>query len=76
MAGTGKSALLRAFAAEHDDVTVVDGRAIEPTPAGFIGGRRRRIPDLLVIDTFERLRLLDDWLRHTYLPSLPETRAS
>ena len=29
--------------------------------------------ELLVIDTFERLRLLDDWLRHTYLPSLPET---
>ena len=26
-----------------------------------------------MIDTFERLRLLDDWLRHAYLPSLPET---
>ena len=41
VAGAGKSALLRAFAAEHDDVTFVDARAIEPTPAGFTGGGRR-----------------------------------
>ena len=34
VAGAGKSALLRAFAAEHDDVTFVDARAIEPTPQG------------------------------------------
>ena len=39
------------------------------------GGRRGRPRELLVIDTYERLRLLDDWLRHTYLPSLPETDA-
>lgn len=72
VAGTGKSALLRAFAAEHErGVTVVDGRAIEPTPAGFTEAAGEH-PSLLVIDTFERLRLLDDWLRHSYFPSLPE----
>lgn len=71
VAGTGKSALLRAFAAEHAaGATVVDGRAIEPTPQGFLAAAGED-PGLLVIDTFERLRLLDDWLRHTYFPSLP-----
>ncbi|MDA0185210.1 winged helix-turn-helix domain-containing protein [Solirubrobacter phytolaccae] len=73
VAGTGKSALLRAFAAEHDHVTVVDGRAVEPTPEGFLAAAGETPPQLLIIDTFERLRLLDDWLRHTYFPSLPET---
>ena len=89
VAGAGKSALVRAFAAEHEQVTFVDGRAIEPTPAGFLvatGETPRRAgdtvpghdaapaaPRLLVIDAAERLRLLDDWLRHVYLPSLPET---
>src|SRR5215207_7801169 len=77
VAGTGKSALLRAFANEHEHVTLVDGRAVEPTPEGFLaaageGPRAGDAPRLLVIDTFERLRLLDDWLRHTYFPSLPE----
>lgn len=70
VAGTGKSALLRAFAAEHEHVTFVDGRSIEPTPEGFVAAAGEH-PRLLVIDTFERLRLLDDWLRHTYFPSLP-----
>lgn len=75
VAGSGKSALLRAFAAEHGDATPVDGRAIEPTPAGFTAAAPAApgAPRLLVIDAFERLRLLDDWLRHSYLPSLPET---
>jgi len=71
VAGTGKSALLRAFANEHDCVTAVDGRAIEPTPQGFMAAAGED-PRLLIIDTFERLRLLDDWLRHTYFPSLPD----
>jgi hypothetical protein len=72
VAGAGKSALLRAFAAERADVTWVDGRAIEPTPAGFAAAAGPA-PDVLVIDTAERLRLLDGWLRTTYLPSLPHT---
>jgi hypothetical protein len=70
VAGAGKSALLRAFAAEHERYTLVDGRAIEPTPAGFTAASGAE-PELLLIDAAERLRLLDDWLRHTYLPSLP-----
>lgn len=73
VAGAGKSALLRAFRAEAPLVVAVDGRTIEPTPQGFLAavGRIPDVPFVLVIDTAERLRLLDGWLRQTFLPSLP-----
>lgn len=79
VAGSGKSALLRAFRAEAADrgatVVAVDGRAIEPTPQGFAGavgdGLEADGPAVLVVDTAERLRLLDGWLRQDFLPSLP-----
>ena len=80
VAGSGKSALLRAFGSEAAErgatVVAVDGRAVEPTPQAFLaaagalgaaGG-----PVVLLVDTAERLRLLDGWLRQTFLPSLPE----
>jgi len=35
-----------------------------------LGGAGDRV--VLAIDTFERLRLIDDWLRHTFLPVLPD----
>jgi hypothetical protein len=81
IAGAGKSAVLAAFAvdakARGAHVVMVDGRAIEPTPDGFraaVGPAldAPRGPVLLMIDTAERLRLLDDWLRGTFLPSLPD----
>jgi hypothetical protein len=80
IAGVGKSALLAAVAADARSrgVTVVtlDGRAFEPTERGLLGvlgdaltpGRRV----LLTIDTYERLRLLDAWLRQSFVPMLPE----
>ena len=85
LAGSGKSALLRAFGAEAAvrgaTVVTVDGRGAEPTPQGFLGALERSLgaqtlaavdgPVVLVIDTFERLRLLDGWLRQSFLPSLP-----
>ena len=79
VAGSGKSALLRAFRAEAADrgatVVAVDGRAIEPTPQGFAGavgdGLAADGPAVLVVDTAERLRLIDGWLRQDFLPSLP-----
>ena len=85
VAGSGKSALLRAFgtvAAERGAAVVtVDGRAVEPTPQGFLAAVERSLgaPTLaavdgavvLVVDTAERLRLLDGWLRQSFLPSLP-----
>jgi hypothetical protein len=91
VAGSGKSSLLRAFAAraaERADVVAIDGRAVEPTPQGFLAAVARGLdapadgvvaalaavegPVVLLVDTAERLRLLDGWLRQTFLPSLPE----
>ena len=42
VAGSGKSALLRAFRSERRPgaSSPIDGRAIEPTPQGFIGRGR------------------------------------
>jgi hypothetical protein len=79
VAGAGKSALLRAFRAAALDrgarVVGVDGRAIEPTPQGFAeaAGQDLGGPDrvVLVVDTAERLRLIDGWLRGEFLPALP-----
>jgi len=79
VAGSGKSALLRAFRAEAGArgvaVAAVDGRAIEPTPQGFAAAVGSRLeaggPVVLVVDTAERLRLIDGWLRQDFLPALP-----
>lgn len=72
VAGSGKSALLRAFRAElPGGVRAIDGAAIEPTPHGVLAAVGEPDFDVLVIDTAERLRLLDGWLRNEFLPSLP-----
>src|SRR5262245_16586652 len=76
IAGVGKTALLRAFAndarARGADVLVLDCRAIEPTERGFRAALGDAMPDVLVLDTYERLRLLDAWLRRDFAPALPE----
>jgi hypothetical protein len=89
--GVGKSALLGEFAriAEELGVTriLLDGRQIEPSPAGFLDPIRLALglsPEastfatlaaqpraVLLIDTYERLAPLDPWLRETCLPQLP-----
>ena len=72
VAGSGKTSLLRAFRAEVTGrVVAIDGRGIEPTPQGFLAAIGEHEFDVLVIDTAERLRLLDGWLRLEFLPSLP-----
>jgi hypothetical protein len=80
VAGAGKSSLLRVFRSEATErgvgVVAVDGRGIEPTPQGFLAAVEAPLaavegPVVLMLDTAERLRLLDDWLRLTFLPSLP-----
>ena len=65
-------------------VVAVDGRAIEPTPQGFLAAVGRTLgrpasalaavegPVVLMVDTAERIRLLDGWLRQAFLPSLPD----
>ncbi len=85
VAGVGKSALLRAFTSAATErgaiVVAADGREVEPTPDGFLAAVEARVdaalrdaaggPVVLAIDAAERLRLLDDWLRKTFLPALP-----
>jgi hypothetical protein len=92
--GIGKSSLLAAaatrFGAAGARVVRLDGRAVEPTPRGFLAALADAfagaLPDIeslaeeigrssatcaIVIDDFDRLRLLDAWLMHACLPRLP-----
>lgn len=78
--------LAEAAAARGLAAVVIDGRGIEPTPQGFLaalgGGlgrpagmvtadlRERTEPLLLVLDAYDRLWLLDDWLREAFVPAL------
>ncbi|GIW52800.1 MAG: hypothetical protein KatS3mg081_2155 [Gemmatimonadales bacterium] len=65
----------------------LDGRDIEPSPQSFLLALSHAIdpgappfsldaladlpPAVLMLDTYERLTALDDWLRETFLPALP-----
>jgi hypothetical protein len=75
-AGCGKTALLRAFARGHPEVVLLDARTIEPTEAGFLAalGTDRDLDGVvLAIDGYEKLGLIDSWLRLSFLPTLPAT---
>ncbi|MGW6505577.1 ATP-binding protein [Nonomuraea angiospora] len=74
--GIGKSALLRRFAREAAvagrPVSMVDGRAVEPSEAGIEAGLVLGEADaVLLIDHFERIQDLEGWLRERFLPRLP-----
>ena len=95
IAGIGKSAIAEAFAvdARSQGATVLqlDGRAIQPTPDGFLaalqdktGGTLANASDgaarlerlgsriILIVDTYEVLRLLDPWIRQSFVPILTD----
>jgi hypothetical protein len=86
--GVGKTTLLQEYArlaAEAGrQVVRIDGRAIEPTPVGFVGALRQELgldvrrpladwpsTSVLLVDTYETLAPLDAWLREQFLPDLP-----
>lgn len=89
--GIGKSALVRATVAGLDlRAVMLDGRMVEPTPAGFLAALADNVGSapiasaaqagaeleargvaVLVVDSHERLNLLDAWLRNELLPALP-----
>ena len=78
LGGIGKSALLRALASAATvrgaHVVALDGETLEPTEAAFRREARAATaggPVVVTIDAYERLRLLDDWLRRDGVPSLP-----
>jgi hypothetical protein len=79
--GIGKTRLLDVYAGLAADagarVVRLDGRDLLPSPpavlqaleAGLSGGGRL----VVLLDTYERLASLDDWVRTRLLPSLPAT---
>jgi hypothetical protein len=74
-AGIGKSALLRAYAAEaraaYRPVTEIDGRALRATPDGFRAAAGDLGPaGVLLVDSFEHCRTLEGWLWDQFLPEL------
>ncbi|MEU3516890.1 ATP-binding protein [Streptomyces sp. NPDC006654] len=75
--GVGKSALLRRFMDEAQqggrDIVWVDGRQLDPSPAGFEAeaGRVRTARNaVLFVDGFEHCQGLEGWLRDRFLPAL------
>jgi hypothetical protein len=73
----------------HIPVVQMDGRDLSPSPADFLLNLRLMMAlegeaspldtlaeyprSVILIDTYETLAALDDWLRDTFLPQLPET---
>lgn len=78
IAGVGKSALMRWLAGEASAggvaVVALDGREIEPTEQGVRGALGdaldREGRALLLVDTYELLRMIDPWMRRTLIPAL------
>ncbi|MET9596081.1 ATP-binding protein [Streptomyces sp. NPDC006516] len=73
--GVGKSTLLRRFADESRTagrpVVEVNGRLIDPSPAGLEAEVAGADPDaVLLIDAFEHCQGLEGWLRDRFLPGL------
>jgi hypothetical protein len=78
--GVGKSALCSAFVARARSraaVHYVDARGIDPTPAALLAAIeldriiRARRRNVIVVDTYETLAVLDDWVRDELLAKLP-----
>lgn len=89
--GIGKTTLLREYAriaaSCGKPAIPLDGREIDPTPAGFLFALSQSLglkhvdfgaiianwppTGVLLIDRYELLTALDSWLRETFLPELP-----
>src|SRR5262245_27393724 len=75
--GSGKSALLREWARVAAEISrsvkLLDGHSVDPSPAAFLAAfgtnepelprLAERSPFVLMVDTYERLAPLDEWLR-------------
>jgi hypothetical protein len=78
--GVGKSALCSAFVAKVRARAVVhhvDARGIDPTPAALVAAleldriKRARRLHVIVVDTYESLATLDEWVREELVAKLP-----
>ncbi len=82
--GIGKTSLLDEMARLAGDTGVavarVDGRDLDPLPDAFAQAAEQALADatpqdagrrVLLVDTYERLEPLDEWVRRTFVPGLP-----
>ncbi|MEU7467570.1 AAA family ATPase [Streptomyces sp. NPDC044984] len=76
--GIGKSALLQRYAVEARGVgrpvVSVDSRTIYPSPTAFeqaAAGALFQDDCVLLVDSFERCRDMEEWVRNRFLPRLP-----
>jgi DNA-binding CsgD family transcriptional regulator len=91
--GIGKTVLVQGVLDQCGGWVLVDGRRVEPTPAGFLRALSQTIgidavsgvpsvhdvataldsadTAVLAIDSYERLGIIDGWLRNDLLPALP-----
>jgi hypothetical protein len=80
--GVGKTTLLlhlRSRARRADRPAIyLDGRDIEPSPDGFLHAVRTATPEtagglpVLLVDGYEELAPIDDWVRRDLLPAVPD----
>ncbi|WP_113701745.1 ATP-binding protein [Nonomuraea lactucae] len=76
--GVGKTTLLRRLAEEAAHagygVVQIDGRAVDPSPAGFEAAALQAFGErqVLLVDVFEQCQGLEDWLREDFLGRLPD----
>ncbi len=71
--GIGKSTTLEEFGrrarALGRTVAFVDGREVDPVPDAFLSALGPAEPAVLLIDGYERLAPIDEWLRREFLPA-------
>jgi hypothetical protein len=75
--GVGKSALLRMFADKAAEagfaVVRIDGHDVRPNSESFLRAAGPGVglgPVVVLVDTYELLEPLDDWLREEFVPAL------
>ena len=77
--GVGKSALLRMYADNAAEagyaVVRIDGHDVRPNPESFLQAAGPGVglgPVVVLVDTYELLEPLDDWLREEFVPGLSD----
>ena len=77
--GVGKSALLRMFADQAAEagyaVVRIDGHDVRPNSESFLQAAGQGVglgPVVVLVDTYELLEPLDDWLREEFVPRLSD----
>jgi hypothetical protein len=72
--GIGKTTLLqelhRRTRIAGRSALLLDGRQVDPSPAGFRETVGAASPDVFLIDAYEQLAPIDGWLRQQFVPSL------